>query len=253
MLTQILWWAGDLLIALLLIRSLQGRFLKKYPVFYSYLVWILFSSLLSHYVYGFHPGAYQVFYWYKEFVSVSLGYCIIWEIYAQALAEYPGASRMARTVVSVSFVLALASVIAHMFNNSIWSLAETTAVLERNWRTPQAVLLIGIVGLLAYYAIPIGRNLKGLILGYGFVVGTSIINLTLRAHFGKAFQPWWHYLGPLAYIGSLFMWTVALWTYHPNPRPKAEVTLERDYELISVQTARALARARHALLRAVRT
>ncbi|MFQ5817389.1 MAG: hypothetical protein ACE5H2_05460, partial [Terriglobia bacterium] len=242
MLTQTLWWACNALLVLLLIRSITGRFLTKYLLFYIYLWWVLLDSLVSFYLYVVKPGAYQSFYWYAEFLSVAVGYCVIWEIYTQALRDYAGAARMARRLLSVIYVVVLAKVLAHTISGSAWSLAETTAVLERNLRTVQAFLLVAILGLLVYYAIPVGRNLKGIILGYGFFVGTIVMSLTVRSYLGAEFQPVWQYLPAAAYFVTLLIWCATLWSYHPNPKPKTEIALERDYGLLAAQTTRGIAR-----------
>lgn len=103
MLGQILWWAGIAQECVLLIRSVQGGFCRRYSLFYAYLSYVLWGELLRFYVYIFHPGFYQHFYWNTQFVSVLLGYGVIWEIYRQALGRYPGAARMARDL-TVSYL-----------------------------------------------------------------------------------------------------------------------------------------------------
>lgn len=252
MVTQILWWAGNALLTLLLVRSVLGRFFTKYLVFYFYLSYVLLESLLSFYVYVFNPGAYQGFYWNTQFLSVALGYCVIWEIYTQALAEYAGVARMARCLLSVIFVVVLAKVLVNTVSGSAWSLAETTAQLERNLRSIQAFLLVGILGLLVYYAIPVGRNLRGMILGYGLFIGTRMINLTVQSYLLEEFHLWSEYVQPMAYFVTLLIWCVTFWSYHPNPEPKTEIKLERDCELFAAQTAKAIGRARSYLVRTVR-
>lgn len=258
MLTQLIWWAGILLMALMLFRSLQGGFFKQYSLFYFYLTWVLLDTLVAFMIYvthtdGYRSDVYRTYYWYAEFASLALGYAIIWEIYNQALAEYPGTKRIARVVVPGVFLVVLGKIFSHALSDSIWSLAETIPELERNLRTVQAMLLVVAVGLLAYYAIPVGRNLKGIILGYGFYVGLSLISLTLFSYSSETFKYWRLYLEPSGYVAALSIWTIYLWSYHPNPQPTTEVMLEQDYELLSAHTARAIARARNALLRAVRT
>src|SRR6266404_2624980 len=99
MLTQILWWTGNLLIALLLVRALGRRFFAQYPTFYFYLSLILIVSFLRFYFYTYALKNYGPFYWYTEFISVAIGYGIIWEIYERALTGYPGSLRMARRLV----------------------------------------------------------------------------------------------------------------------------------------------------------
>lgn len=252
MLSQILWWGSNLLISLLLVRAVIGRYFTKYPVFYSYLSWVLFDSLVSFYLYVAHPSAYGTYYWSAEFLSVALGYCVIWEIYAQALAQYPGVARLGRIVLLAVFIIVVGQTLAGSLSAHALLPSQIPAVLERNLRAAQAMLLVAIVALLIYYAIPVGQNLSGMILGYGLFIGASVVSLTLRSYLGKAFQPWWQYFQPTAYFATLLIWCGTLWSYKPNPRPKMEIELEPDYERLSAQTARAIAWARSYLLRSVR-
>ena len=252
MLTQILWWGCNALIALLLLRSLTGGFFRKYPMFYVYLSYVFLQSLLRFYIYIFHPTAYQSFWWHTQFIGVTLGYGVIWEIYLQTLANYAGAARMARIFLSVVFMAVVIKVLTSSVSGPVWSGPATTVDLERNLRTAQVLLLITIVGLLAYYAIPIGRNLRAMILGYGFFVGASVASLILRSYLGTRFQPLWQYLQQTIYGATLAIWCTGLWLYSPNPAPGDEARLERDYELLAAQTARLLAQVRAYLMRAVR-
>jgi hypothetical protein len=253
MLTQILWWGGNALISLLLLRSLTGKFFRKYPIFYVYLSYVLLESLLRFYIYVFHPIAYQTFYWWHtQFIGVTLGYGVIWEIYLQTLASYAGAARMARILLSAVFIAVVIKVLAGSLSGPAWSGPATAADLERNLRTAQAMLLITIVGLLAYYAIPVGRNLRAMLLGYGFYIGASVISLTLRSYLGVNFQLSWQYLQQTIYDVTLAIWCAGLWSYAPNPAPRDEVMLERDYELLAAQTTKLLGQVRAYLMRAVR-
>ena len=252
MFTQLLWWSGNLLMTTILARSSIGGFFRKYVIFYVYLGWVLLDSLVSFYVYVVNPGAYVSLYWYTEFLSLALGYTVIWEISRQALADYPGVGRMARTVLLFFFVMVLARALTGPLGDQASYSTKLLALLERDLRAVQALLLAGIVGLLAYYRIPVGLNLKGMTLGYGVFVGASVINLTLGSYLGDQFQPWWQYLQPTAYFLGLLIWTTSLWAYHPNPRPAFEVELEGDYELLRAHVGKAVTGARGYLLRAVR-
>jgi len=44
-----------------------------------------------------------------------------------------------------------------------------------------------------------------LTLGYGFFIGTSLINLSFRSHFGEKFHLWWLYLQPVSYLATLLI------------------------------------------------
>lgn len=252
MLTQLIWWGGHALEGLLLFRALKGRFLTKYPLFYFYLSFVLLQSLLRFYFYVVKPQAYAIFYWYTEFFLVGLSYGIIWEIYTKSLENYPGAARLVRLLLSAVYVLLLARVVASGLSGSLLSLVNTTAVLERNLHTVQAFLLLGILGLLAYYDIPLGRNLKGMLGGYGFFVGITVVNLTLRSYLGKEFY-WWRHVQPMAFFATLLVWCTALWSYQPNPPAEAETELERDYQTLAAATGKAITRIRQHVLRIIRS
>ena len=253
MLTQILWWSGNVILACLLARAVKDRFFAKYLVFYFYLSHVLLLMLLRFYFYVFKPSAYRAFWWDTQIISVAIGYCVIWEIYQQALAAYPGTLRMARCLIWALFLIVVAKALSGALSDPAWVLANTVGELERNLRAVQAGLLFVVLSLLTYYVIPIGRNLQGIILGYGFFVGTGVINYSLRSQLGERFQLWWRYSQSIAWLVTLLIWSVTLWSYHPNPKPETEIEIERDYELFSARTAQAVAKARGYLLRAVRS
>lgn len=97
-LTQVSWWGGNVLEALLVVRAIRGRFFGRYPIFYGYLSYVFAYSIAAFCIYAFRPAAYSTFYWSLQYVSVGVGYCVIWEIYRQVFKPYPGASRMTRNL-----------------------------------------------------------------------------------------------------------------------------------------------------------
>lgn len=252
MLTEILWWTGNASMALVLARAIKGKFFTKYLIFYIYLSHVLVLALVRFYFFVFKSTTYRTLYWYTEFFSLAIGYCVIWEIYNQALAAYPGSLQIARGLVLATFIVVVAKVFINRLTGTLWELEATVLDLERNLRTVQATLLVVVVVVLRYYMIPIGRNLRGIILGYGVFVSTLVINNTLWSQFGDRFQLWLQYSQSVAYQIALLIWCLTLWFYHPNPVPEANIEIERDYEWLSVRTAQAVSRARAQVLRGVR-
>jgi hypothetical protein len=252
MFAGLLWGTGTTLEGLLLFRSIKERMFSSYPAFYVYLSYIFLESFVDSYVYLFQPARYVKFYWYTQFLSVALGYGAIWEIFRQALKHYPGAARMARSVLAIIFFLVFSKVLFGALTSPLLLLARTTAELERSFRIVQAALLMAIMSLLAYYAIPVGRNLKGMIAGYGLFIGVSVIILTLRSYLGDSFQPVWQYLPAITYYVVLLIWCFTLWSYQPNPRPEPEVGIERHYQLLAARTTGLLVQMRGLLAKAIR-
>jgi hypothetical protein len=252
MFTLAVWVAGLALEGLLLVRAILGDFLRKYPLFYLYLGWVLALSSVRLIIYLAEPAYYRVFYWYTQPFSVLIGCGLVWEIYRQALGRYPGAARMARNVLLFLVLMVLSKILVNAWNGSVQWQAGTTAELERNMRTVQGILLISLILVLAHYAIPLGRNLKGMILGYGLFISTSLIDLTLRLLLGDSFQKSWQYLQPIFYLATLTVWSLSLFSYQTAPLPATEPEIEADYQLLAARTRKQLLQLRAYLARAIR-
>src|SRR5260370_12536454 len=121
---------------------------------------------------------------------------------------------MARKILLFLFVLALTKAVA-----ALWSdphlLAETTPLqMERALRTVQAISIVALVTVFAFYSIPFGRNLRGILLGYGLFIGERVICLTFVSAAGPAF---WLYADAPSYVVALSLWLGQLGGYHPHP------------------------------------
>ena len=207
MLTQIIWWGGNVLEVLLLVRGIQSQWMKRFPIFYSYHVFILVESLLLFGVYSGVPRMYAPFWWTCQFVGILLGSLILFEIYRVALGRYPGTARMARNLLGFVFAMALAKALVGHSYGAFWWPARTYAEVERNLRVVQALAILALVIVIVAYRIPRGRHLKGIFAGYGLFVALSVMELTLATFFGKSFT----YMSAVTYNLALCLWTVALW------------------------------------------
>ena len=244
MFNQIVWWIGNAIEALILARSVNGKLYEKYPAFYFYLSTVLLIELLRFAAYTFQPSLHRLLYWYTEYLVAIVGYGVILEIYKHALKSSPGAARMARISLLGVLVATILKVMANALTNPVWSPATTLAELERDLRAIQALLLFVIVALLAYYRVPVGKNLKGIAFGYGLYVCASVMSLAFGSLPAFALQPEWKYVQRLAYLAALFIWGYTLWSRQPDPETEAEPTIERDYRLIAEQTSGALSKIR---------
>jgi hypothetical protein len=244
MLTDILWWLKCGLLAWMLIRGARSKLFTRYLLFFSYASFELAVTLTGYYIHTFNPIAYLGFYWYTEFLSVALGYGVTWEIYSHTFEEYPGTRRMARFVVGCLFLAVLSKEIFSGLLLEPGVGPKHVVELERDLRTVQAILLIIALLLIVYYGISLGRNLRGLLWGYGFFIGMSVITLQLRAYLGPSFQSQWSLLQQTSYIAALLIWSSALRSYQPSPVPTHEVELEEDYQYVAEQTLQAITRAK---------
>src|SRR6267143_5808870 len=244
MFAETLRWTANSAIILLLARSTQGKFYRRYPTFYFYVGSVLIVSLLRFAVFTFRPSSYPAFYWYTQYFAATVGYAVILEIYSQIFKKYRGAVRIANGLLLCILAAVILKIVAGAGSGSGWPPGNTMAALERDMRALQSVLLFVIIALLAYYKVPIGRNVIGIVGGYSFYVATSVMALGFGSLPGFGSRPAWRSALPIAYLATLMIWSFALWSYHANPEPGPESKIERDYKYLSEQTRRILSRAR---------
>jgi hypothetical protein len=200
---------------------------------------VLVRDLCLFPVYRFRPDYYVSVYWYSQCFSVLIGCGVVWEVYKLALVKYPGAAQMARKVLAFIFILSMSRIVANALNDPKWLPARTAYEAERDLRIVQITVLMGLVALLAYYAVPIGRNLKGILGGYGTFLAVSVIHLSLAGSLGRSFPNYWEYAQRAAYIVVLLVWSRALWRYAPALSDQ-DIRLETDYQAMLTATRKRL-------------
>lgn len=246
----VLWLVGIALEILILVRALTIGWFRKCPFFFAYLASVFFQEILLMAVYLVKFKYYTPIYWYAEFFSLLLGCAVTWEIFRLVLGPYPGAGRMARNVLLLILIMALSKGLVGTWNGAVpW--AVTFLELERNLRAIQAVSLIVLAILIAYYRVPLGRYAKGIFAGYGIFIGTIVLTLTLRASIGGAFQKTWVFVQPVCYAAVLGIWCLSLWGEERSPSVESQVRIEQDYQSLVLVTKKGLVQAREFLGKAM--
>jgi hypothetical protein len=171
---------------------------------------------------------------------VAIGYGVILEILRHALARYPVVARFGSRILWTSFFAVLTYIACKSLTVTNWSAAATGAELERDLRTVQAFALAGVLILISHYHIEIGRNLKGIIAGYGVFIALSVMNLAVQAYAGPSIQGLLRGFQSYSFFMSQFIWIAALWSYQPAPASPPAGMLESDYASLSRWTKRAL-------------
>jgi hypothetical protein len=249
--TLILWLACVGLECVLVIRAWVAKWFREYPIFLAYLAGVFVQDVVLLTVYVFKFRYYTPLYWYAEFFSLAVGCGVTWEIFRLVLGRYPGAGRMARNVLLVALLMVISKgVLGALSGSASWP--STAVELERNLRAIQAVSLIVLASLSIYYVIPIGRNVKGILGGYGLFIASCVVTLTLRASLGSQFQAAWVFIQPLCYTGVLLIWCGSLWNYAPATAPELRPKIEEDYEALARVTRKRLIQARGYLDKSIR-
>lgn len=219
MITLIVYWVGLCLEIGLILRAIRQGLFLRYPTFFSYLSLVALVDSIRYYTYYYNHPSYEGLYWPSQFISLIVGYGVILEILHLTLTRYPGAARLARNLVLLIFFLIFAYVGYKALTSPQWNPGTTNEELERDLRAAQVAVLAGILAVIAYFRIPLGKNLKGIISGYGIFLASSVITLALRSYAGLGFEKTWVIVQPCLYLACLFIWCFTIWAYHPNPQP----------------------------------
>ena len=83
-----------------------------------------------------------------------------------ALSRFPGAAKMARSVLLFLFAMVLSKVLVDSWNGIAWWPNGTVVEFERDLRAVQAMVLVGLALVISFYRIPMGKNLWGMMLCY---------------------------------------------------------------------------------------
>lgn len=242
MLTMAIWWLAIFLEAVLLVRGLQANLIRQFPIFYSYILFVFIEEILRFGAYRWYPGLYSHVYWGTQFVSLVIGSAVIFEIYRVGLRLFPGTARMARYLLLVVFGAVFAKTLVNSSGGVFLWLAGTSVELERNLRIVQALAILSLVSLFVWYAIPFGRNLKGILFGYSLFIGLSIVQFTFWYYSVTKIMVFWRYVQPVCYLLVLSVWARALWSADRVSETEPTMQLENDYQMLAASTRNQLQR-----------
>jgi hypothetical protein len=237
MLSLIIWCVGIVVEALLLYRGVRAKLVQRYPNFYIYALSLFLADGVLFLFYYARPALYMRWTWYAGFMVLFLGCGVILEVFRQVLSSYAGAEKLARLVSSAVF----GAIVCFAIVYPIWSPKSSVAqalyiVVQRDFLFTQALILLVLLQVISYYGIAMGRNLKGMVLGYGQCIGVTLITLAVRAYVGAGFQEVASMIQQLSYLAALTIWLMNLWSYCANPVPEATIASDADYDKLASRT-----------------
>ncbi|HTZ72653.1 MAG TPA: hypothetical protein VMB47_01925 [Candidatus Aquilonibacter sp.] len=231
-----IWWIGICLESVVIAQGIRAKVFTKYPVFFAYLAFVLASEVSRYAIYERVRPLYRGWWWTTEFIGVLLGYLLIMNVLEKVLTAYPGARKFARNIGMFIFAgIVLFTSAEWLFQRQI-SPALTSIEVGRNLRSAEALLLSALLLVIAYYGVRIGRNMTGIIAGYGMYIALEVIMYACRALFGQSFQSSFSRVRSYSYLVALVVWLAALWSYSPVVQPEPPLQLESDYQAFADST-----------------
>jgi hypothetical protein len=207
---MIFWCVGIAMLLVLLIQGVFGRRWLSFPFFYAQLAVALAFAVVSLYIFRFHPQIYTPVYWTGQFVTMVLACGNIFEVLRHTFPRNVGAERFVRGL--KCGLLACLAYFGAAVTYGHWAWHVRYVVIERNFRTLQALLLLVLLLGVYYFGLPLRRQVRGIFYGYGLYIGTSLATLALEASLGIRFDYFWRFLQPFSYVVSLGIYLAAFWS-----------------------------------------
>ena len=197
---------------LLFWRGYRCGLYPRYPLFYAYLFYTTFWSVLSGIPSVTKHPAYPTVIWTAQLIAAVLRFGVAAEIFRHVFPRDSSLRRTAGTVVAIALMLTalLFSAIDPSPGSSIILDSLRRIVLS------VAVWIVLVLGLAHYYRIRIGRNIWGMTFGITLFSGSELVYWTSVDLFPSLRTFWWN-IHPIAYVCMLMIWTWGLWNYSPNP------------------------------------
>jgi hypothetical protein len=248
-----MWWLGMFLEALLLLQGLRTKLVSRYPLFYSYILVVFVQDIIRYIAFHWYfDSLYKPVYWATQFLCLTVGCLIIFEIYRIALQEFPGTAKMVRNLLGGAFLLIVArAILAFHAASDVWTQPREVR-LELNLRMVQSTGILILVILFLWYGIPLARNLGGILLGYTVFVALSVVELAIIDQYKSQALDFWAIAQPVLYTTVLEIWIFRLWSADRAPGRNSRRMPPNDYDDLARSTSRALEEAHTRLGSAVR-
>ena len=190
---------------------------RIYAYFFLYVLWVVLRTVVLPSIAFLSPTRFQSVFWTEEALCLPLNFLVVWEIFRQTFPKDSSLSRVA----SKGFILA-GFALAVFLVDAFWGF-KTYAVfnsvylaLERSFGFAVAVLTLGFLLVARYYGVPLGRNVRGMAVGFG--IWASILTANNAIHdLDHSFVTFWRVVSPLSSMTMLGIWIWAVWSYAPNP------------------------------------
>jgi hypothetical protein len=209
---------GVLVEGLLLWRLARRRLWSRYPYFSAFVVYDIVRTIFLLHAAYYQREWFAAAYWRTEIVSGFLRFLVIWEVLRSVFPRNSVLRKLTWRVAASLMLFLLPSVVALSYDQALFEhylYPYLSPVLEQYISLLQAIFLLVPVAVAVFYGTALGRNLRGLVFGFGTYLSVCAANFaSLQAWPG--FFPVWRFLFPLTYIGMTAVWLWAFWEYAPS-------------------------------------
>lgn len=225
-----------LLVGLCLLAFRRG--VQRYlPIFTTYLAFVLVSSVLMGWVYrrtGFGSWTAWFTAWTAEGVTILLRGLVVVELCRKALRNYRGIWVVARGLLGIAAVFLVIYAAGDASNDANW-VNPFVVTAERGLELAMAAVLVLLLGLCAYYRVPLPSWLRLVIIGLCFYSTVQALNDSFLRGWLDQHVFLWNYVRMLAFQLTKVVWLAALWKPLPDEPPAPVLLGQETYDALAPQ------------------
>ena len=208
-----------LLESLLLWRLSKHGLASRYPHLTVFVLYRLLGDAILFPINRYKPDWFPVAYWRLETITLTLQFLVNWEFFRGVFPRRSTLHEIAWKMLLTVELAALPAIVWLSWNQTSsapYSYLYFSPAIEQYFCLAQAVLLLTPASVAMYYRVSLGRNLRGLCLGFGIYLLVRSLNFASLQAF-RGFAPYWRLLTPTTFIMMIAAWLWAFWDYAPAP------------------------------------
>lgn len=237
------------LCVLLLVRAMQGRFLRRFPFFFVYVLYMLITGAAAELLYIWQSAVYPEAAWARLLTSLVAEFIVLLEISDHLFGRFPAVRRLGRFLAAVICAAFLFAYVLPALSEAHTSQLLILEFYKRASLT-KAVVIVVLLAACRFYRLPMTREVSGIIVGFAVFLTSNIVNCTLMEELGvSATERAFGIIGPLSYTLGMLIWTVALWNAKPalaaqpaSPEGRPAMALDLRLEKLNNTLTRLLRR-----------
>jgi hypothetical protein len=207
----------------IVVRAVQRGILFRLWLFYSYLIYLLITGLVTIGAYYLLPGSYASIFWFRFFTTVIAEFAVLAQVADYIFAPYPAIRQIGRLLTMCIGVMFIALYIGPSLLEPRPSDVAILNLVVRS-SVAKAAIVIALLAAARYFRIKLGKNIAGIMIGFAIYLALNTANFALAETYGHSqYGPTFVTLGPLTQTLTFFVWAVALWDPQPDLLSNREV------------------------------
>lgn len=208
---------------LVLWRVSKGRMWYRYPYVALYVGFDLIGNILLFPISRYKPDWFAAAFWGGQSVSMFLRFLVNWEFFRGIFGRPSVLRDIGYKVLAAVELIGLPAILYLGWSQESsvhYVYLHVSPVVEQYLSVVQALLLLTPAAVARYYSLTLGRNVRGLGLGFGLYVLVRAMNFASLQAF-RGFVPYWRFLAPASLIAMMVVWLWGFWDYAPSPQLSA--------------------------------